>query len=252
MQKYFLAIIISFSVIFVSCNRTLYPSDMYKVNSESDFSPLTELMTPPLPLIHAGDQLSVSVYSNQGEKMLDPLSTASQQTAGESSPIVFTVDAEGFVELPLIGKTLVAGKTIAQCEKELIQRLTENVVDPYVQISVANQRVYFLTGGNNQSAMVLPYENENTTLVDVITAAGGIREGKAFAIRLLRDTGSGMKIYNIDLSDFSQAKYSYIPVLPGDIVYVEPQHRPLRKFVESLAPYLTLISTGLIIYNIAR
>ena len=109
-----------------------------------------------------------------------------------------------------------------------------------------------MTGGASQSATVIPYVNENTTLIDVITAAGGIREGKAYSIRLIRNTAAGLKIYDIDLSDFAQAKFSFVQVLPNDIVYVEPQHRPFRKFVESLAPYLTLVSTGLLIYNITR
>jgi len=109
-----------------------------------------------------------------------------------------------------------------------------------------------MTGGSSQAGMVIPYVNENTTLVDVITAAGGIKEGKAYSIRLLRNSSNGIKIYDIDLSEFSQAKYSFIRVLPNDIIYVEPQHRPLRKFIESLAPYLTLVSTGLLIYNFTR
>ena len=252
MLKKIPALILFLSVVFVSCNRNFYPSDMFKVKDKASFAPASELLVPAKPLLQTGDNLSINVYSNKCEKPLEPLSAASQQGAGESSPFVFTVDSAGNIELPVVGQMHVAGLTIDQTEKEITALFAKSVVEPYVQISVLNKRIFFMTGGASQSATVIPYVNENTTLIDVITAAGGIREGKAFAIRLLRDTGSGMKIYNIDLSDFTQAKYSYIPVLPGDIVYVEPQHRPLRKFVESLAPYLTLISTGLIIYNIAR
>lgn len=246
------ALIVLLSAVFASCNRTLYPSDMFKVKDKSQFAPKEELLTPGKPMIQTGDNLAITVYSNKGEKMLEPLSSAFQQTGGESTPVSFTVDSAGRVELPVIGNTVVSGKTVEQCEKEIRDLFAKTVVDPYVQISVLNKRVFFLTGGASQSAVVIPYENENTTLVDVITAAGGIREGKAYSIRLLRNTASGIRIYDIDLSDFSQAKYSFVRILPNDIVYVEPQHRPLRKFVESVAPYLTIISTGLLIYNLTR
>lgn len=240
------------TVFFVSCNRAFYPSDMYKVKDKTTFAPASELLVPGKPLLQTGDNLSINVYSNNGEKLLEPLGTASQQGSGENSPFVFTVDSAGNISLPVIGQTHVAGLTIDQCEREIVTLFSKSVVEPYVQILVLNKRIFFMTGGTTQAAMVIPYVNENTTLVDVITAAGGIREGKAHSIRLIRNTTDGLKIYNIDLSDFSQAKYSFAQVLPNDIVYVEPQHRPLRKFIESLAPYLTLVSTGLLIYNIIR
>ncbi|OFY55896.1 MAG: hypothetical protein A2W93_08530 [Bacteroidetes bacterium GWF2_43_63] len=225
---------------------------MYKVKDRATFAPASELLVPGEPLIQIGDNLTINVYSNKGEKLLEPLSAASQQGAGESSPIVFTVDSAGYIALPIVGQTLVAGLTTDQCEKEIVALFAKSVVEPYVQISLLNKRIFFMTGGTTQTATVIPYVNENTTLVDVISSAGGIKEGKAYSIRLIRNTTAGLKIYAIDLSDFSQAKYSFVQVLPNDIVYVEPQHRPLRKFIESLAPYLTLVSTGLLIYNFTR
>lgn len=251
-RNFLIVIIILLSAAYFSCNRNMYPSDMYKVNNKTKFSPNEELLSSSQPVIHKGDILSINVYSNKGENMLYPLGNASDQAIGKNESSEFTVDDSGYVNLPKIGKVFFLGKTIKECELIISELYSENVVDPYVTISVKNKRIYFLTGGTAQSGVTIKYENDNTTLVDVITAAGGIKEGKAYAIRLLRQTPEELKFYNIDLSDFSQAKYSYIRILPNDIVYVEPVHRPFRKFIENIAPYLTLISTGLIIYNVIK
>ena len=252
MQRKILIIISLISVVFVSCNRTFYPSDMYKVKDKALFAPTSELMEPAKPLLQPGDNLSISVFSNKGEKLLEPLSNALQQSNTMNSPLVFTIDSSGNVLLPIIGQMHVSGLTVEQAENKISDSYSNTVIDPYVQISVLNKRIFFIAGGVNQSAVSIPYLNENTTLIDVITTAGGIKEGKASAIRLIRNTVNGLKIYEVDLSDFSQAKFSFATVLPNDIVYVVPQYRQFRKFVENLAPYLTLISTGLIIYNITR
>ena len=251
-RNFLIVVIILLSATYISCNRTMYPSDMYIVNNKTYFSQNEELLNSSQPVIHKGDILSISVYSNKGENILHPLGTASDQIINQNESSEFTVDDSGYVNLPKIGKVFLLGKTIKECELIISELYSENVVDPYVTVFVKNKRVFFLTGGTSQSGVTIKYENDNTTLVDIITTAGGIKEGKAYAIRLLRQTPDELKFYNIDLSDFSQAKYSYIRILPNDIVYVEPVHRPFRKFIQNVAPYLTLVSTGLIIYNLVK
>ncbi len=240
------------ALLLSSCSRSLFPSDMYKVKNVADFSPVEELLTIQQVVIVAGDQLQVSVYSNHGEKLLDPLSAADGNSGVQPSAVMYTVDSEGNVLLPMAGLVSVAGKTIAQVESDLKQIFQKSVVDPYVKVTISNKRVYFFTGGTAQKAQTIELVNENTTLVDVITLAGGLGEGKAHRIHLIRTTAAGQKIYRIDLSDFSQAKYSFIQIHPSDIVYVEPRHRAVREVFQELTPYLTLVSTALLVYNLTR
>ncbi|PKP03101.1 MAG: hypothetical protein CVU11_09540 [Bacteroidetes bacterium HGW-Bacteroidetes-6] len=235
-----------------SCQRTMYPSDMYRVKDKDVFSSNDELLKPTPFIIQPGDELKVLVLSNQGEKLLDPLSAGIQGSSSASAPVTYVVDVEGMVELPLVGRILVAGKTTSQCESELKTIYTQSVVDPFVQISVVNKRAFFLTGSSSQTATVVPFLNTNTTLMDVIATAGGINDGKAYAVRLIRTDSLGQRIYNIDLSSFEYAKYSGILMQPNDIVYVAARHRTVRKVFEELSPYLTLVSTVLIIYNFTR
>lgn len=235
-----------------SCQRTMYPSDMYRVKDKDVFSPNEELLKAVPFIIQPGDELRVLVLSNQGEKLLDPLSAGIQGSSAALAPVTYVVDVEGMVDLPLAGRVLVSGKTTNQCEAELKDIYSKSVVDPFVQISVVNKRAFFFSGSTSQTATVIPFVNTNTTLMDVIATAGGISDGKAYAIRLIRTDSTSQKIYNIDLSSFEMAKYSGIAMQPNDIVYVAARHKFARKVFEELSPYLTLVSTVLIIYNFTR
>ena len=94
--------------------------------------------------------------------------------------------------------------------------------------------------------MVLPLENENTNLLEVLALAGGLnKDSKAHNIRLLRGDLNDPEVYLIDLSTVEGMKQSLVPVQPGDVIYVEPVRRVVSESLKDITPVLSILTSTL-------
>jgi polysaccharide export outer membrane protein len=183
------------------------------------------------------DRLTIEIYSNRGERLIDPnpeLSKASQnnQTTNEDEPIYF-VDINGLIKLPMVGDIRLEGLTLKQAEEILQKEYAKFFKDPYVQLSFVNKRVIVLGAMGGQ---VIPLENENIRIAEVLALAKGLdNDSKAQNMRLIR----GEKVYQIDFSTIEGFKNGNMLIQSGDIVYVEPVRRP---FSEGLRDYAGIVS----------
>ncbi len=183
------------------------------------------------------DRLSIEVYSNGGERLIDTnpeLSKTIQntQSTGENKP-TYLIDLNGVIKLPLVGEIKLDGLTLKQAEDVLEKEYAKFFKQPFVQLSFVNKRVIVLGALGGQ---VIPLENENTTLVEVLALAKGLdKEAKAQNMRLIR----GDKVYEVDFSTIEGYQNGNMLIASGDIVYVEPVRRP---FSEGLRDYYGLMS----------
>lgn len=188
-------------------------------------------------VIAKNDRLSIDIYSNGGERLIDPnpeLSKSNQtnQNNSEEDPI-YLVDINGVIKLPMIGEIKLEGLTLRQAEEMLQKEYANFFKDPYVQLSFVNKRVIVLGALGGQ---VITLENENVTVVEVLALAKGLdNNSKAQNMRLIR----GEKVYEIDFSTIEGFKNGNMLIQSGDIVYVEPVRRP---FSEAMRDYSGLIS----------
>jgi len=95
--------------------------------------------------------------------------------------------------------------------------------------------------------------NNNTTLIEALALAGGISDnGKAKKIKIIRNVGNKDVVYLIDLSTIEGIKNAHMVLQSNDIVYVEPRRRYSSKFVQEMAPIISLISSALIVYSVTN
>lgn len=98
----------------------------------------------------------------------------------------FRINAEGQLELPIIGRVQAAGQTIQNLEREITNRLREFVREPQVYISLVQFRsepVFFV--GDFRAPGVYPLQGSRT-LVEMLTAVGGILPTAGRRIRITR------------------------------------------------------------------
>jgi polysaccharide biosynthesis/export protein len=98
----------------------------------------------------------------------------------------FRINAEGQLELPTIGNVQAAGRTIQDLENEITNRLREFVREPQVYISLVQFRsepVFFV--GDFRNPGVYPLQGSRT-LVEMLTAVGGILPSAGRRIRITR------------------------------------------------------------------
>jgi polysaccharide export outer membrane protein len=187
--------------------------------------------------ITKNDRLKIAVFSNAGERLIDPnpeltqTNSAARQSS-QDEPI-YLIDLLGLVKLPLVGEINLEGFTLKQAEEVLQKEYARFFKDPFVQLSFVNKRVIVLGALGGQ---VIPLENENTTVVEVLALAKGLNnDSKAQNMRLIR----GDKVYEIDFSTIEGFKNGNMLIQSGDVVYVEPIRKP---FSEGLRDYSGAIS----------
>ncbi len=196
-------------------------------------------------IIQQNDYLKLEVYSNKGEKLIDPnpeLSNLSvnQQTLIRQQPN-YLVDLEGIVKFPMIGEMKLEGLTLRQAEEIIQKEYQKYFKEPFTLLTYANKRVIVLGAPGGQ---VIPLINQNVSLVEVLGLATGLdNTAKAQNIRVLRKE----KVFLIDLTTIDGYKSGNMLIEPGDIVYIEPVRRPLS---EALRDYAGIIGLAVSIYTL--
>src|SRR5579872_755997 len=106
--------------------------------------------------------------------------------AEEISGQPFTIDASGFLNLPMLGRVQAAGLTVLQLEAALDDRLKEFVWSPRVAVTVTDYRSQPVTviGAVNTPGVV--QLRGHKTLVEVLSMAGGLRPDAGFKITIQR------------------------------------------------------------------
>lgn len=210
-----------------------------------------------------GDRFSFIFGTNKGEMIVLSQSGVnnSEVNNGESfnfqiqnrqNLLTYLVRQDGTVNLPVIGVIHVSGKTIVELEDEIQKLLSEDYINPFVQIRVTNQRVIIFPGKGD--AEVVAISNANTSLLEAIALAGGIRdEARANSIKLMRKTNQGNReIYKIDLSTIDGLRNAQMIVQSNDYIYVDFKPRFASSFLSEVTPWLSLLSTAVITYSIFR
>ncbi|MGB8030197.1 MAG: polysaccharide biosynthesis/export family protein [Terracidiphilus sp.] len=106
-----------------------------------------------------------------------------------------TVRSDGRISLPLVGEMQAAGRTPAQLEEDLKAALVGYITDPQVTVIVQaiNSRKFNVLGEVTKPGSFLL--NSDTTIIDAIALAGGLREfAKKKDIYIIRQGPNGAEI----------------------------------------------------------
>lgn len=124
--------------------------------------------------IGSGDELQINIYQLLELEKEEQLSVK--------------VDREGEINLPVLNHIQVAGMTCQQLQGELTSRLGRDYIrDPKVSVnlkSYGSKQVMVL--GSVQRAGVLSLPSDSSTLLDVISQAGGVSQTSAPFVEILR------------------------------------------------------------------
>lgn len=201
--------------------------------------------------IAPNDAIFYRVLTNDGFKLIDLANTPN----AFRNDLDVTVESDGQIKMPLIGRLMIGGLTLIEAEKLMEEKYSEYYVKPYVTLRVNNKRVMVFPG-NSGVARAVPLTNNNTTVLEVIATAGGIPEdGKAYKAKLIRNNPDPSKkpyVYLMDLSRIEGISAGNSKVQANDIIYIEPRYRPLKTFTTEISPLVTLITSALILWQVTK
>ena len=137
----------------------------------------------------------------------------------------YTVQDDGSVNIPNVGRVRIAGLTIEDAEDVLFQRLVENQFDPTFSLEIAefNSRKVSI-GGAVGAPGVVPVGLTPLFLGDAIASAGGVTvEDQDFAsVRIYRDG----TLYQIPVTTlYSRADLLRTRLVNGDAVFVDTEYQ---------------------------
>ncbi|WP_277484425.1 polysaccharide biosynthesis/export family protein [Catalinimonas alkaloidigena] len=162
----------------------------------------------------------------------------------------FIVSGLGYVDLPMLGKVMVAGLTTREVKEKIDRNLEEYMKFASVSVKLINFRVTVF-GEVVRPGVQYVYE-EKFTLLQAIAQAGNLTEfGNAKEVKLVRETDEGPQIVYLDLTDPSIVSSEYYFLLPNDAIYVEPvRARAFTLNTRILSLTLSVASLGLAILTL--
>lgn len=157
--------------------------------------------------------------------------TTSGSSSGPTQMLAYTVDEQGNIDFPVLGKVTVLGLTRQEVGEYIQQRLVSRdlVKDPIVTVEYVNMSVKVL-GEVNQPGRI-DIQRDNYTIIDAIVDAGdltinGLREN----VMVLREIDGEDQIYFINLCDRQDILSSPAFYLQqNDVVYVAPNAKRKRE-----------------------
>ncbi len=182
-------------------------------------------------------------------------STASNLGSGNQGISGYTVDQQGYIDFPVLGKVYVAGMKREELATYLKDELiAKNLVkDPIVTVEFMNLCVSVLGEVNSPGRYAI--DRDRFTLLDALSLAGDLTiYGNRKKVMILRQEGDVQRVYGIDLTSGDHVYTSPAYYLQqNDVVYVEPNGVKSREstvngntvrsasFWMSLASFLTSI-----------
>ena len=192
-------------------------------------------------VIQKNDYLEVEVYTNKGERIIDPdlelTKELGNQNINTKPTPTYLVDINGVAKFPMVGEIKLEGMRLRQAEEVLQKSYEAYYKDAFVILKNINKRVIVLGQPGGQ---VIPLANENMHLVEVLALAKGLdNDAKAQNIRVLR----GKQVFLCDLSTFEGYTINNLAIEPGDIVYVEPVRRPVSEGLRDYGLIISMITS---------
>lgn len=199
-------------------------SSIIKVKPNDKISIAVGSLTPelamPLNLPYVSSRLGQGSAANMGV-----------DSNNLNGVLAYSVDENGYVEMPQIGKVYVAGMTRSEVSEAVKRIIIEKGVlsDPTVVVEFANLAISVLGEVSKPGRYAI--DRDVYTIYDAIGAAGDLTiYGKRDAVKVMRVENGEQKVYTVNLCNAESVAQSPVYCLrQGDMVYVAPNAMRARQ-----------------------
>jgi polysaccharide export outer membrane protein len=225
MARFFIPLFLFGTFLFTSCTNTKRIVYFNNVKDTTFYSPNTTRQN----LIEANDILSITISSLNAEASTafnlqnSYIGRATTVTGSNTESGGYLVNANGNIDLPMLGTVKAAGFTKNQLKDNITNLILSKklLVDPIVDIRYLNFEVTVLGEVNKPTVITVP--SEKISMLKAIGLAGDLTiYGKRENVLLIREE-SGKKTtrhINLNSDNFLNSPYYYLQ--PNDVIYVEP------------------------------
>lgn len=259
MKKYLKIVkLLSLTMILLLSACTSYKYVPYMQNSsEVDLTPAKQLFDLKLK---PKDQLTIVVNNAiepEAVKQFDLTisgrntvnSSTDQQLNSYSSIMAYTVDNEGCIDFPVLGRLHVAGMTKTQLEDYVANLISPKYTfeKPLVVVTLQNYKVSVIGEVNRPG--IYTSTNGKMNILEALAQAGDLTiYGRRDCVKVIREEADGeKKIKEIDLNDANFINSDFYQLQQNDIVMVTPNKAKAKSAGIGAETSLWFTSTSILI-----
>lgn len=163
-----------------------------------------------------------------------------------------SIDENGTIKLPEIGKIKVAGLTVSEAQQLIEESISPFLNKPTIHVKLVSFKVTILGEVRNPGHYYI--YNEQSTVLECLGMAGDLTDfGNRENITLIRQKADGVDATIINLRDPRILASKQFYVQPNDVIYVQPMRAKTSRgninTLGVLSVVTGVISTGLLILN---
>ena len=259
MMKTKLLPLLLFTVLLGAC--TAVPKDIAYFQKENNLTKeeLSMMKNFADPTIREGDVLTIAVSAT------DPLAASSfnlplvsfvkdgttqittsgtRDIAASQAMQTYTVNVDGNINFPVLGKVKVAGMRKQDVVLFLEKEISKYIKKPIVNLNISNYKVTVLGEVNRPGSY--PITTDRVSILDALGYAGDMTiYGNRKEVRVIRDS-NGLKeiiLYDLTGNEFLADGNFYLQ--QNDVVYVEPNDKRMKnsRYSQTDQYNLSLVST---------
>lgn len=235
-------------VLMCSCVSRKQLAYLRDVTSESVNEINKNMQTQPETRVKITDALVITVSALDPEAVLpyNLPNVAYATPTSENIPTTpsfqyYTVDANGDIDFPVLGKLHVVGMTQSEVIDMIKGRLQGQLNNPIVSMRFLNAKVTVLGEVKNPGSYLL--NNGGMTLLEALGAAGDLTQyGRRDNILITRENNGKIEFARLNLQSEDIFTSPYFYLQQNDVVYIEPNQARTTSN-QSLSLWLSLVGT---------
>lgn len=253
-------LVLAFAIIFASCvpqKKMLYLKEAEMLSETQSVNYFNERSIDYK--LQPGDNLYIRALNTIDERSAAALNgeTSTNRSYNMTTDAgiylnSYTIDENGYIELPLTGKIEVKNLTVDEAKNRLQQELNKYVNQTTLIVKLSNFNLTIL-GEVSKPGMYKVYQSQ-INLFEAISMAGNMTNfAKREEVKIIRQTDNGSEIITVDMGQADILSSNYYYLKPNDIIYVEPL--PIKQWGFTTFPYstvLSIVTLAITLFNILR
>lgn len=187
-----------------------------------------------IPKIQSQDILTITVTASDPEVTapFNPISTNSPTNINSNLEMAlrptYTVDVDGNILFPMLGKVKLAGLTRLEAIALLREKLSKYINEPNVNMNYNNFRVTVLGEVAKPGSFIVP--TERITVLEALGLAGDLtNRGIRTNVMVVREIGGQKIVERLDLTQQNTLNSPFYYLAQNDVVYVEPNKAQINN-----------------------
>jgi len=268
LSRYSVVVALLYLAIWGGATSCVSPKSIVYFQGDSLRNSSEKISQNYTPTIQSSDLLSIVVGSlnSEANEMFNTANTAmtastnysAQSSGARLQPLGYLVNAEGNIEMPMIGKVNIKGLTTTAAADTIRHRLLNFLKEPSVMVRNLNFKVSVLGEVNRPAIYVIP--DEKISLPEVLSLAGDLTIfGKRNNVMVIREENGVRQYARLDMTSREVFNSPFYYLHKNDVIYVEPVKTRLAATDrrQQLVPVITSIvaaigTLGILIINLTK